>query len=134
MGVSYERGTPAVPYTLPRCVEIPGLGVDPLTPNRKRSVGGSYSSGAIPRREASSCGTRNVQGYLAHKKHRPPPGTSLIRNNPPPQCRRVVLFRRNPETGGFELRHYVVNVKAGGLTKGIKKIVRRRSLHLHPTL
>merc|ERR1719183_2881992 len=44
------------------------------------------------------------------------------------QCRRVVLFRRDPDTGSFDLRHYVVNVKAAGLTRGIKKIVRRRKI------
>ena len=31
------------------------------------------------------------------------------------QCRRVVLFRRDPESGQFDLRHYVINVKAAGL-------------------
>jgi ribosome biogenesis protein SSF1/2 len=44
------------------------------------------------------------------------------------QCRRVVLFRRDPETGDFDLRHYVVNVKAAGLSKGVRKILRRPKL------
>jgi len=44
------------------------------------------------------------------------------------QCRRVVLFRRDPETGQFDLRHYVVNVKAAGLSKGVRKILRRPKL------
>lgn len=44
------------------------------------------------------------------------------------QCRRVVLFRRDPDTGHFDLRHYVVNVKAAGLSKGVRKILRRPKL------
>ena len=44
------------------------------------------------------------------------------------ECRRVVLFRRDPETDQFDLRHYVVNVKAAGLTKAVRKILRRPKL------
>ena len=44
------------------------------------------------------------------------------------ECRRVVLFRRDPETQQFDLRHYVVNVKAAGLTKAVRKILRRPKL------
>ena len=44
------------------------------------------------------------------------------------QCRRVVLFRRDPETGEFDLRHYVVNVKAAGLSKVGAKLRRTARL------
>jgi ribosome biogenesis protein SSF1/2 len=44
------------------------------------------------------------------------------------ECRRVMLFHRDTETGDYELRHYVVNVKSAGLTRGIRKIMRKRQL------
>lgn len=44
------------------------------------------------------------------------------------QCRRVVLFRRDPETGDFDVRHYVVHIKVAGLTRGVRKIVRKKAL------
>jgi ribosome biogenesis protein SSF1/2 len=39
------------------------------------------------------------------------------------ECRRVVLFQFDPETGDIELRHYYIDVKLVGVSKSVKRIV-----------
>lgn len=41
------------------------------------------------------------------------------------QCRRVVIFAYNQEDETIEFRHYAIKVRTVGLTRGVKKVVRR---------
>jgi len=71
VGVSYERGTPARLPRIDRCASVaPGVSIDAEreATHTPHAVLGIY----LNRSEASAEVQNNLQGYLAHKKQRPP--------------------------------------------------------------
>lgn len=47
------------------------------------------------------------------------------------ECRRVVLFTLDSESGEVDMRHYVINASPVGLTRSVKKIVKAKIPDLH---
>jgi len=46
------------------------------------------------------------------------------------ECKRIVMFNYNKETKSVQMRHYVVRISCSGISKGIKKVGRRKPISL----
>lgn len=92
----------------------------------KRARAGAAAAQAEAQRSSTASWERALQLAATTLQHMfPPINVARVRLK---ECRRVVLFARDPSSGVVEMRHFVVRARPAGLSRSVKRVVRPRAL------